>query len=71
VKTSTGVYGGGATVEQVRILRAAVPPMVGVKASGGISTLAQAMAMLEAGADRLGTSASAGILAALAASPGG
>jgi len=71
VKTSTGVYGGGATVEQVRILRAAVPPMVGVKASGGISTLAQAMAMLEAGADRLGTSSSAGILAELAASPGG
>jgi deoxyribose-phosphate aldolase len=66
VKTSTGVYGGGATVEQVRLLRATVPPMVGVKASGGISTLATALAMLEAGADRLGTSAAAAILAELA-----
>jgi deoxyribose-phosphate aldolase len=63
VKTSTGLYGGGATVEQVRLLRATVPPMVGVKASGGISTLATALAMLEAGADRLGTSAAAAILA--------
>src|SRR5258708_38210109 len=52
LKTSTGVYGGGATVEQVRLLRATVPPMVGVKASGGISTLATALAMLEAGAGR-------------------
>ena len=66
VKTSTGVYGGGATVEQVRLLRASVPPTVGVKASGGISTLATALAMLEAGADRLGTSAAAAILAELA-----
>jgi deoxyribose-phosphate aldolase len=65
VKTSTGVYGGGATVEQVRLLRAAVPAMVGVKASGGIATLAAVMAMLEAGADRLGTSAAAAILAEL------
>jgi deoxyribose-phosphate aldolase len=47
----------------VRLLRATVPPMVGVKASGGISTLATALAMLEAGADRLGTSAAAAILA--------
>ena len=62
MKTSTGVYGGGATVEQVRLLRATVPPMVGVKASGGISTLATALAMLEAGADRLGTSAAAAVL---------
>jgi deoxyribose-phosphate aldolase len=65
VKTSTGVYGGGATTEQVRLLRAAVPPMVGVKASGGISTLATALAMLEAGANRLGTSSAAKILAEL------
>ncbi len=63
VKTSTGVYGGGATAEQVRLLRAAVPQTVGVKASGGISTLARALEMLEAGADRLGTSAAAAILA--------
>ena len=52
VKTSTGVYGGGATAEQVRLLRSALPPTVGVKASGGISTLARALEMLEAGADR-------------------
>ncbi|TMK41635.1 MAG: hypothetical protein E6G66_16665 [Actinobacteria bacterium] len=65
VKTSTGVYGGGATVDQVRLLRSSVPPMVGVKASGGIATLAGALAMLEAGADRLGTSSAASILAEL------
>jgi len=65
VKTSTGVYGGGATAEQVRLIRAAVPPMVGVKASGGIATLARALEMLEAGADRLGTSSAAAILAEL------
>jgi deoxyribose-phosphate aldolase len=65
VKTSTGVYGGGATVEHVRLLRASVPPMVMVKASGGISTLAAALAMLEAGADRLGTSSAASILGEL------
>jgi deoxyribose-phosphate aldolase len=65
VKTSTGVYGGGATVEQVRLLRSSVPPMVGVKAAGGISTLGQALAMLEAGADRLGTSSAASILTEL------
>ncbi|HEX9315629.1 MAG TPA: 2-deoxyribose-5-phosphate aldolase, partial [Actinomycetota bacterium] len=63
----TGVYGGGATVDQVRLLRLSVPPMVGVKASGGISTLANALAMLEAGADRLGTSSAASILAELGA----
>ena len=66
VKTSTGVYGGGATAEQVRMLRAAVPPMVGVKAAGGIATLARAVELLEAGADRLGTSSAGAILAELA-----
>jgi deoxyribose-phosphate aldolase len=67
VKNSTGVSGGGATVEQVRLLRSSVPPMVGVKASGGISTLAKALAMLEAGADRPGTSSAAAMLAELRA----
>jgi deoxyribose-phosphate aldolase len=62
VKTSTGVYGGPATVDQVRLLRSSVPPMIGVKASGGISSLADALALLEAGADRLGTSSAAEIL---------
>ena len=66
VKTSTGFHpSGGATAADVRLLRAAVGPTIGVKAAGGIRTLADAMAMLDAGANRLGTSASPTILAAL------
>jgi deoxyribose-phosphate aldolase len=66
VKTSTGFHpSGGATVADVRLMRAAVGLHVGVKASGGIRNLADAHAMLEAGANRIGTSASAAILAAL------
>ena len=66
VKTSTGFHpAGGATVSDVRLLRAAVGPDFGVKASGGIRSLADALAMLEAGANRIGTSASAAILAAI------
>jgi deoxyribose-phosphate aldolase len=56
VKTSTGFLGGGATVADVSLMRRVVGPKVGVKASGGIRTAADAMAMIEAGADRLGTS---------------
>ena len=67
VKTSTGFHpSGGATVADVRLLRAAVGPAIGVKASGGIRSLADARAMLDAGASRIGTSASAAILAGLA-----
>jgi deoxyribose-phosphate aldolase len=58
VKTSTGFNGGGATEDAVRALRAAVGPTVGVKASGGIRTRAQAQLMLAAGASRLGASSS-------------
>lgn len=66
VKTSTGFHpAGGATVHDVRLMRATVGPDIGVKASGGIRTLADAQAMLDAGANRIGTSASAAILAAL------
>ena len=66
VKTSTGSHPtGGATIADVRLLRAEVGASVGVKTSGGIRTLADALAMLEAGASRIGTSASAAILAAL------
>ena len=66
VKTSTGFHPtGGATLEDVRLMRAAVGPDFGVKASGGIRSLADALAMLDAGANRLGTSASAAILGAL------
>lgn len=66
VKTSTGFHhAGGATVADVRLMRAVVGPRVGVKASGGIRALDDALAMLAAGANRIGTSASASILAAL------
>jgi deoxyribose-phosphate aldolase len=67
VKTSTGFGGGGATVEHVRLMRASVGPDVQVKASGGVRGLETAMAMLDAGATRLGTSASATILGELRA----
>jgi deoxyribose-phosphate aldolase len=56
VKTSTGLQ-GGATVEQVRYLRANLHPEIKIKASGGIRTADQARQLLEAGADRIGTSA--------------
>jgi deoxyribose-phosphate aldolase len=56
VKTSTGFGPGGATVESVRLMRATVGGDCGVKASGGIRDRATALAMVEAGADRLGTS---------------
>jgi deoxyribose-phosphate aldolase len=57
VKTSTGYAGGGATVEDVALLRASVGPSTGVKASGGIRTADDALRMVRAGADRIGTSA--------------
>ena len=65
VKTSTGFGTGGATVEDVKLMRATVGPEMGVKAAGGIRTLADALAMVEAGANRLGCSAGASILAEL------
>lgn len=65
VKTSTGFAATGATLDDVRLMRATVSPAVKVKASGGIRTLADARAYLEAGCDRLGTSSTAAILDAL------
>ncbi len=62
VKTSTGFSKGGATEAAVRLMRQCVGDRLGVKAAGGIRTRAQALAMLEAGADRLGCSASLAIL---------
>ncbi|MCU0447855.1 MAG: deoxyribose-phosphate aldolase [Microscillaceae bacterium] len=56
IKTSTGFAPAGATAEHIRLIRQNAPAHVGVKASGGIKTLEQALAMIEAGADRLGTS---------------
>ncbi len=57
VKTSTGLSTGGATVHDVALLRRTVGPTMGVKASGGIRTTRDALAMIAAGASRLGTSA--------------
>ena len=57
VKTSTGFSTGGAKVEDVRLMRQTVGPEMGVKASGGVRTYEDAVAMIEAGASRLGASA--------------
>lgn len=62
VKTSTGFGPGGATVEAVRCMRGAVGPDRGVKASGGIRDLATARSMIDAGASRIGASATLSIL---------
>lgn len=62
VKTSTGFSTGGATVEDVKLMRQTVGPELGVKASGGIRDKKTAEAMVEAGASRLGTSATVEIL---------
>lgn len=56
VKTSTGFLGEGATVHDVRLLYAAVRGSIGVKASGGIRHALDALAMIDAGASRIGTS---------------
>lgn len=56
VKTSTGFAPAGAKVEHIQIMRSVVPATVGIKASGGIKTYEQAIQLIEAGADRLGTS---------------
>lgn len=56
VKTCTGFSGGGATVEDILLMKKAVNGKAAVKASGGIKNYAQAMALIEAGATRLGTS---------------
>ncbi len=62
VKTSTGFGPAGATVEAVRLMRRSVGERLGVKAAGGVRDAAAARALIEAGANRLGTSASVAIL---------
>ena len=62
VKTSTGASRAGADVETVRLMRRVVGNKMGVKASGGIKTKADAIAMIEAGANRIGTSSSVSIM---------
>ncbi|MEY8699967.1 deoxyribose-phosphate aldolase [Streptococcus ferus] len=65
VKTSTGFSTGGATVEDVRLMRQTVGPDMGVKAAGGARSLADAQAFIEAGASRIGTSAGIAIIEGL------
>ena len=66
VKTSTGFHKtGGASLDAVRMMRKTVGADIGVKASGGIRTTADALAMIEAGASRIGASASRAILSGL------
>ncbi|MBE0520471.1 deoxyribose-phosphate aldolase, partial [Candidatus Bathyarchaeota archaeon] len=64
VKTSTGFFGKGASVEDVRLMRQTVGSDFGVKAAGGIRTCADAVAMIEAGANRIGTSTAVEIVEA-------
>lgn len=62
IKTSTGFGTAGATVSDVALLKQAVGPKVAVKAAGGLRTIEDLVAMLEAGATRLGASAAVGLL---------
>ena len=69
LKTSTGFSTGGATVDDIALLRSIAGSRAGVKASGGIRSLADATAMLKAGASRIGASASVRIVTELAGQP--
>jgi deoxyribose-phosphate aldolase len=62
VKTSTGFNGGGATVEDIRLMRETVGAEMGVKASGGVRSYADAVALIEAGATRIGASSGIAIV---------
>jgi len=62
VKTSTGFSTGGATPEDIALMRKTVGPELGVKASGGVRTREQALAMIEAGASRIGCSSTKKIM---------
>jgi deoxyribose-phosphate aldolase len=62
VKTSTGFVKGGATVDDITLMRKVVGPELGVKASGGVRSKKQALALLASGATRIGTSASIKII---------
>jgi deoxyribose-phosphate aldolase len=66
VKTSTGFSKAGATAADVALMRRVVGPEMGVKAAGGIRTLADLRAMVDAGATRIGASASVNIMEAAA-----
>jgi len=62
IKTGTGTVGDGVTTDDVRLLRSLVPPSTQIKASGGIRSREQAIALMKAGANRLGTSVVKSIL---------
>ncbi|MDQ6599709.1 deoxyribose-phosphate aldolase [Bacillus salipaludis] len=65
VKTSTGFSSGGATIEDISLMRQAVGPELGVKASGGVRSTEDALKMIEAGATRIGASSGVAILKGL------
>lgn len=65
VKTSTGFSTGGATIEDVKLMRAVVGPEIGVKASGGVRNFEDMKAMIEAGATRIGASSGVAIMQGL------
>lgn len=71
VKTSTGFGPGGATVEDIALMRRIVGPKMGVKASGGVRTYEDAVRMVEAGANRIGASSSVAIVTRQAQAAGG
>lgn len=71
VKTSTGYSSAGATVEDIALMRKTVGPQVGVKASGGVRTREDALAMIAAGANRIGASKGIEIIGAGTAAQGG
>ena len=62
VKTSTGFSTGGATIEDIALMRKTVGPDMGVKASGGARTLKAAQAFIKVGANRIGTSSGVAIM---------
>ena len=64
VKTSTGFAPAGARVEHIRLMRSVLPQGVGIKASGGIKTTEQVTQLIEAGADRIGTSSAVSMMLA-------
>jgi deoxyribose-phosphate aldolase len=70
VKTATGFLGRGATVEDIVLMRKSVGPSVQIKASGGVKTFAQAKAMIEAGANRIGTSSGVALVSGATAGAG-
>ncbi len=70
VKTSTGFSGGGATLDDIKLMKKVVGSKLEVKASGGIKNSEQALALLEAGATRLGTSSGIALIQGLSSSGG-